>query len=209
MPPSTSATGGYVRPTTAPPPDDALFSRQINELVVGITGLPGSLVRPRWATDPLPTPGVGTDWVAVGVVDVDEPGTPLIQHVGRAFDEEGVEIAYDGRDDLVTHEHIRILASFYGPNANRNAGLFRRGLQVPQNQEILFLNKMGVMDIQPRRHVPEPVNDQWYNRVDVEFRIAREVDESYPILNILTAQGTFRIDGAVPEQTDWNTENNR
>lgn len=212
MPPNTSATGGYLAPSTTPPPSDTDFARQLSNLIAGVTGIAGSLVRPRWQPEPPPIPKITENWVAIGVTAVDpaDRGTASITHVGRAYDDLGVEVPYDGRDDLTEHEMITILASVYGPASGGYASLLRAGLMIDQNWELAHSRGMVLMEVGTIRHVPEMIDGRWYDRRDVEIKIRRQVDRSYPVLNILSAQGELRADRlpstAEPTQ-DWTTEN--
>ena len=45
---NTSASGGYLSPTSSPPADDDALSSILHDLVVGVTGLAPTLVFPRW-----------------------------------------------------------------------------------------------------------------------------------------------------------------
>lgn len=212
MPPNTSATGGYLAPTTTDPPSDIDFGRQLSNLVAGVSGVPGNLVRPRWQPDPPPIPKATTDWFAVGVTTVEpaEKGTPYLRHVGRAYDEAGNEVEYDGRSDLIEHELITVLASAYGPNSGKFSSRLRDGLWLEQNWHLANSRGMVLMDVGPIRHVPEQIDNTWFDRRDVEIKIRREVDRSYPILNILSAQGTFhgdRLPTTAEPTEDWSTEN--
>jgi len=52
---------------TTSPLMDAALDAVFQALVVGITGLPGTLVRPRWQPVPPTQPSVTTNWAAIGV----------------------------------------------------------------------------------------------------------------------------------------------
>lgn len=68
---NTSATGGYLLPEQSPAPleGDALDDF-FHDIVAGITGLDTNLVRPRWQETPPPAPKRGTNWAAVGVMNM-------------------------------------------------------------------------------------------------------------------------------------------
>jgi hypothetical protein len=228
VPPNTSATGGYLAPSTTPPPSDTDFARQLSNLIAGVTGIAGSLVRPRWQPEPPPIPKITENWVAIGATAVDpaDRGTASIIHVGRDYVQDRLargeslpvgsdpasndELLYDGRDDLTEHEMITILASVYGPASGGYASLLRSGLMIDQNWELAHSRGMVLMEVGTIRHVPEMIDGRWYDRRDVEIKIRRQVDRSYPVLNILSAQGELRADRlpstAEPTQ-DWTTEN--
>lgn len=49
--PQDTTTPGYLPPSTSPAYDAAL-DQMFHDLVMGITGLTGDLVRPRWQAEP-------------------------------------------------------------------------------------------------------------------------------------------------------------
>lgn len=176
---NTSATGGYIQPASAATPvGDLELDLVVQALVAGVTGLPGDLVRTRWQPTQPRVPEASMDWCAVGVVLTDtERGTAYVAHDGTG----------QGHDDLVRHEQLDVLASFYGPNAARNAAMLRDGLQIPQNREALGADGLAFVDAGPLRTVPELVNQQWIRRVDLPITLRRAVRREYPVLNILSA----------------------
>lgn len=212
MPPNTSATGGYLLPVTPPPADDLSLDRQLSNLVSGITGLPGSMVRPRWQPEPPPIPAATENWASVGVTESNpEKGTPYFRHVGRDYDPvTHVELPYDGRSDMVEQEELTVLVTFYGPASGELASLLKSGIHVGQNWEQGHSRGLALKGVGAIRHVPEQINREWYMRRDIELRIMREVDRTYSILNILSAQGTLhgdRLPSTAEPSVDWSTEN--
>ena len=177
--PNTSATGGYIQPaSTAAPVADLDLDLVVQALVVGVTGLPGDRVRPRWQPTQPRMPDITVDWCAVGVTVTDtERGAAYVTHDGSG----------DGHDDLVRHEQLEVLASLYGPSAARNAALLRDGLQIAQNRAALDAQGMAFVEAGPVRTVPELVNEQWLRRCDVSLTLRRVVRREYPVLNILSA----------------------
>jgi hypothetical protein len=205
-----SATGGYLAPAeTGPAPaQDSTFEDQLQAIIVGITSLAGDMVRPRWQPRPPVQPKPNEDWCAVGITDVQSEGMPVVQHVGRAYNENGVEVPYDGHDDLQEHERITLLCSFYGPGCNGNAALLRDGLYIAQNREVMRAQGMGLLDVGRVVSLPEQVNMGWIRRVDLEFRVRRQVDRRYPVLNILSAQGAIVADTHAPAPSQgWDSQN--
>jgi len=66
-----SSTGGFLLPLIPPPIplEDDQLDDLLQAWVVGLTGLPSEMVRPRWQT-PTPTrPQSTTDWAAIGITD--------------------------------------------------------------------------------------------------------------------------------------------
>ena len=182
---NTSATGGYIQPTSALPLDDAALDTLLQALVVGITGLPGNLVRPRWQPVAPKQPDASVDWCAVGVMDYDAESNISITHDGTGL----------GQSTSYQNETLDIQASFYGPTARGNASLLRDGLMIAQNRELLSLQEISLKG-QPGRAIraPELVNQQWINRVDLPFTLSRRIVRIWPIENILGINATATTD---------------
>ena len=106
---NTSATGDVLSPVLDTPPEydddlDALFQ----PIVAQITGLDGSLVRPRWqpTVGKVPTPNPGTDWCAIGVTTITPDANPYIEH-------QGGEKLLDYGIRVVSCNHARAVPEFY------------------------------------------------------------------------------------------------
>ena len=173
-----SSTGGYLSPASSPAPlEDVALENLLQQVVVGITGLPGPMVRPRWQPTVPKQPEPSVDWCAIGVVSEDSDDYPVQQHDGTG----------DGHDNFSVHETLPVLATFYGPNAGANAKLLKNGLYVAQNRDQLTANNMALLDVGRIIAVPEQLNLQWIRRYDVPIRIRRKVERIYPVLNLLSA----------------------
>jgi hypothetical protein len=56
--------------------------------------------------------------------------------------------------------------------------------------------------------MPELVNNEWYDRRDMELQLRRQVDRVYQVRNILSAQGVLHADaGGEAHETTFNSEN--
>lgn len=178
-----SSTGGYLSPAVVSPPleDDALTAI-FQQMIVGITALPGNMVRPRWQPNPPKQPEPNVNWCALGISVQTLDDGPAIVHNG----------AGSGSDTYIRHEQIDVLASFYGPAAMQNAQLLSDGLAIPQNLEQLKAQDMNSVDTGPIRSAPDLINEQWVRRYDIELTFRRKITRSYSVLNILTAQGTVQ-----------------
>lgn len=178
-----SSTGGYLSPAVATPPleDDALTAI-FQQMIVGITALPGNMVRPRWQPNPPKQPEPAINWCALGVAVQTPDDGPAIVHNGTG----------NGSDTYIRHQEIAVLASFYGPNGKQNAQLLVDGLGIPQNLEQLKAQDMSSVDEGEIRTAPDLVNEQWVRRYDVNLTFRRKITRSYSVLNILTAQGTVQ-----------------
>lgn len=170
--PNSSATGGYLLET-----ETALnIERFFHDLIMGLTGIDKTLIRPRWQPNQPITPVSGTDWIAFGVSEL-----------------EGDNTAYTVKTltgaNLVRHEKYQVLCSFYGTNAKTTYRKMRDGLEIGQNREVLFLNNMGYVTSSVATHAPELINDIWHDRYDATFQFAREVTKAYNILEIESTHG--------------------
>lgn len=171
---------GYLSPDTLPTPlEDAALDDFFQKIVVGITGIPGNLARPRYQPEPVARPTIDTNWCAVGL-----------------FDQVGEENAYTHRDEqtgvyvMSRQEELNFLCSFYGPNAREYASRLRDGLSIAQNREQLFLNGMGFISCGKLQKMTELVQEQYYQRIDVMIYIRRVVARTYSVPSVLSSSGT-------------------
>lgn len=173
---NTSATGGTLSPALPLPLDDDALDAVFQQLVVDVTGLDGSLVRPRWQATVPKQPEPAVNWCAIGVTEVEQDANPW-------------EL-YDPIANVMTywdHETVTVLASFYGPNSQSFARLLRAGLNVPQNTEELLPYAIRYVDCSTIRAAPELVSEQWIRRQDVSLTFRRKVTMTFQVFNILIA----------------------
>lgn len=170
---STSATGGYLTPTTSVVNDNAL-DLIFQAAVVGITGLPGDMVRPRWQATPPVQPERDVNWCAVGVIDV-------VADANAAF------VDGDTSSQLQRHETMTVLASFYGPQSSGYRQRLRDGLAVKQNQDALKAQGIAFCYADGETIAPALVNNTWRRRHDIRLVFRRNARRSYEILSILSA----------------------
>lgn len=178
---NTSASGGYLRPITPAPAEDAALDDILQAACKGITGIDGALVRPRWQAEPPNLPPQDTDWAAIGVTK-----KPFDTYVAEIQD--GPE-GGDGETILIRHESMEALVSFYGPNCQANASVFRDGLFIAQNREQLQAAGIELVEVGDLTRVPELIKNLWFDRCDVPFEVRRAVTRTYAVLNLLSAEG--------------------
>ncbi len=191
---NTSATGGYLAPTAPVPPDDDDLDNLLQELVAGVTGLPGEMVRPRWQPIVPKQPEPTENWCAMGVSVQMNDSSPAIQH----------DPAGDGSDTYTRHQQIDLVCSFYGPSAKGYAQRLADSMSIPQNSEQLALNGMKFVrasDIQP---VPALVNQQWNRRYDLTLTLRRKITRTYTVLNLLSAEVQSTTDSVPPVAATTN-----
>lgn len=185
-----SSTGGYLQPTAPSPPlEDSALDAIFQQLIVGLTGLPGNMVRPRWQPTVPKMPEPTQNWCAIGVTDIDQDFEPTIVHVPDT----------EGTDKLYRNEILTLLASFYGPAAMQYAAQARDGIFVAQNHGMLVLSGMGLVDVGRLTAAPELLNQQWQRRYDLQFRVRRQVERTYSVLNLLSSDSTLETDSVTTE----------
>lgn len=185
---NTSATGGYLAPTAPVPPDDDDLDNLLQELVAGVTGLPGGMVRPRWQPTVPKQPEPSENWCAMGVTVQGNDAGPAIRH----------DPAGEGSDTYIRHQQIDLMCSFYGPAAKGYAQRLADSMSIPQNSEQLALNGMkfvSASDIQP---APALINQQWNRRYDLTLVLRRKITRTYPVLNLLSADVATETDSVPP-----------
>ena len=171
-----SSTGGYLIPTSGST-DDAALEDLIQAAVVGITGLQGAMVRPRFQEGSPKTPAQGVDWCAVAIVAQRPDANPHLQHVAAGV----------GKSTLTRHEDFDVFATFYGVNAARNATRLRDGFYINQNHEMINNANVSFVDAGEIKLASELVNQIWVRRNDLVLKFRRKITRDYEILNILAA----------------------
>lgn len=164
----------------------------LQTVVVGISGIPGNFVRPKWQPEPPKQPDINTDWIAFGI----ESQTPD----ANAY----VNSQEGGTTVLQRNEDLNLSISIYGPKAIETYGLLRDGFQIPQNRIALFQANIGFTSISEGRHIPDLVNQRWIDRVECSVVLKRQIQRTYPVLTFLSASGTIYVPDVTPDyQLDW------
>ena len=160
---NTSASGGYLVP--APGLSRRQIEDLLNSLIAALTGIPGSLVRPRWQPDPPEIPERHVNWCAFGIMRREMPNFPQVEHDGEG----------DGTSRVLTHETLHCLASFYGPDAEDKALALRSGLHVGQNREPLYHEGMAFVEAGELSYLPElgQHSMRWKPRCDLPLVFRR------------------------------------
>jgi hypothetical protein len=175
-----SIASGYLSPSsTNGDLNDIALAKFLQQIVVGIVGLPGPMVRPRWQAEPPNIPDFGTSWAAVG------PGS-------RKRDSFSALVPSDDGSTVVRNRVMEILCSFYGPDAEANSELLAMGLEVPQNRQTMQLSGFNIIGGAGDSVIaPVLLKERWQYRVDVPFTIRQQQQYEYAVLTLESAQATL------------------
>lgn len=190
-------TIAYVLPSsTTPIPGGLTLTQFIQTVMVGVSGLSGPLVRPKWQVEPPKQPDITVNWMAMGI-DVSTPDA-----------NSWLGLDNSGALNTQRHEGLEVGCSIYGPDAMEIAGLIRDGFQIPNNLEALRSANMGFTEVSPARHIPDFVNERFVNRVQMSVFLRREIQRIYPIVSVTSAVGTIHtVIGNEQYLLDWAVQN--
>lgn len=185
----------YILPTsTAQLPGSLTLEQFIQTVLVGLSGLAGPFVRPTWQPNPPKMPDNDVNWLAFGITS----NTPD----ANAY----VGVKADGSNDFQRHELLDIDCAFYGPLALANASLVRDGFQIQQNLEAMRAADMGFAACEQAIHLPELINERWFNRYQMKILLRRQIRRVYPVLTLLSANGTIHSMTSGDEySSEWQT----
>lgn len=184
---NSSATGGYLTPEASPAPlEGDAFEDFLQEVIVGISGLPSDMVRPRWTPEPANMPASGTNWAAFGISSWNADTYAIEQHSGLS----------DGSEILIRQETDEVLVSFFGPDAASYMALFRDGLQVSQNRYALSAAGVVLQKTGDPVNAPMLMKEKWMRRIDLPVTLRREIRRSYQVLSLLSASSVLQSEGS-------------
>lgn len=191
----------YIQPFSSEPiPNELTVTQFIQTVLVGISGVDGTLVRPKWqANPPKHPPTIETNWIAFGI--------------GLGAPDNNAYIATNPNDPSVVdsqrHETLDVGVSIYGPLALETYALLRDGFQVPQNLQALIDANMGFVEILAARPLPDLLNERFYNRVETSIILRRQVNRLYSVPTILSANGRIYAptSGKIDYSLAWDTQN--
>lgn len=162
-----SATGGYITPSGGSAYDQELEDI-FQAFIVGITTLPGDMVRPRFQTEPPPMPAVGEDWCAFAVKSITPDDGPY-------FDQK------DETMDSIRHEELTLFLSFYGDHGQSIANVLQAGLGIPQNIAQLRAQKIKFLKVGEIITAPDFLNNQYVHRYDLTAVFKRKTLRTFAV----------------------------
>lgn len=165
-----STTRGYLAPVGEVPKYDEALEREISRWIRGVSGLPATLVFPRWTDPQPPVPENGTTWCGFGITTV-----PM------AFSPASVQVSEETSEQWAW-ERVTVICCFYGPRGASAAAAFRAGVFVEQNNTELN-NRAGLTltEVGTLYNLPELINNQWVRRYDLTITLTRKTTRTYNI----------------------------
>jgi hypothetical protein len=191
-----SSTGGPLAPiATGPAPLTGLaLNNFLQAWLAGITGLDGTLVRPRLQAESPIIPDAATAWASFGIAERDGDAFPFVGHDGSQNDGNGL-------DQIIQNEELTLLASFYdlGTNglADFYAELMKQGAAISQNREYLKAQNFDIGWVGNLTTVPSLLKVRWLYRVDLPIYVRRQIVRQYPVLNVLSIASSVTTDSDV------------
>jgi hypothetical protein len=176
-----SSLGGFLPPSGTPPLSGAALYAFLQAWLVGVTGLPGTFVRPSYQPEPPDLPNVGTVWLSFNLGLRTADTFPYIVHNPAGL----------GSDTLQRHEQMEMLCTFYDLGI---ATALRDGAVIPQNCEYLSTQGFKLVSTGDFTPVPVLLKQRWQYRVDLPITLRRQIDRTFAIDNLASAQGTLYND---------------
>lgn len=181
---NTSATGGFLYPTTPTAPNDQELEDILQPWIVGLSGLDGSLVRPLQQEDPPPRPPREVTWISLGVKSHRRDWSAFNHHVSFLQNKEDGSQTRVSYDEQYRNEELEIILSCYGPTADATSAALWNNAQVAQNREYLYLHSLFFTSVEDPITVSEKIKQKWLRRVDLRIRLRRGVSLRYPVLDL-------------------------
>lgn len=183
----------YLQPTGPQPIYGKDLNRFIHDWLAGVidaTNLTPDMIRPYDQSEPPAVPNKGEAWMAFRQTVEEADTYPVVKQVSNGA-------------TLQRHETLRVLCSFYDTGTNgqaaRLAGLLRDSGMIPDNLEGLY--PIVMVGFEKPTVVPSLLSEQWLYRVDLPFRLRRQIDRTYGVPNIEIVDGVLHNDIGLPDVT--------
>lgn len=167
------------------------LNRFLQQWIVGIVGLAGEMVRPRWQAEPGNIPNAGDAWMAFGIRERPSDTFPFVGHKP--------DVGEFGSNELQRNEELNLLCSFYDLGTNGLADDYcarlRDGVMIEQNRDPLYFAGMGLVDTGEPTPVPSLFKARWLYRVDLRLTVRRLIQRIYAVPSLASAEGEIIGDG--------------
>jgi len=192
---NNSQGAGYLVPTSTQGfPKGLSLTQFIQTVLVGVSEIPGTLVRPKYQVEPLSQPDIYTDWLSFGILS-SAPDANAYLNTNT-----------DNSYSMQRHALTEISLSFYGPNALDNYELVRDGFQVTQNLAALKANGLGFVEVTRALRVPDLINERWVDRYESSVILRKETQRTYAVTTFVSANGTINtVVGTEDYVIAWTT----
>lgn len=176
-------------PGSVPMPiSGAAFNKVLHDWLMGLTGLPGNMIMPRWQIIPPNIPdSTIVDWMTFGVTRKSRQGTAFVRHHSAA---PSIGLP-NGFDQNVRWEEFTVLCSIYGPNHDMTETAISQGMWIMQNNESLLQNQIRPIGTDEIVLVPELIKEIWIQRWDLSISMTRQVVLNYAVEDIASAIGSI------------------
>ena len=196
--PATSATGGYLLPSGSTTgsvfPKKLTLQEFLQTILVGISGIQGDLVRPKEQINPPKMPDILTNWIAFHVNE----------SVPDANAYNGLNSA--GQSQSQRQERLELALSIYGPDSFEISRVVRDGLWVQQNLELMRAYGMGLVEVSRIIHMPELINERWFQRFDMSVFLNMETLRTYRVLPLESANGIIATNTTPETIKPWQVQ---
>lgn len=142
----------------------------IHDLILGLTDIPGDLIRPVWQEEQPQQPTILTNWCAFGFTEFRNQWLPIKD--------------YSSGTQMTMMEFFTCALWMYGPQAVNNCALIRDSLFISRNREALLAVGTKFIDTSAIRRIPELINTKMYERAYMEIELVRGVYRNYNIQEI-------------------------
>ena len=164
-------------PSPVPLFDDPL-DNLIQANIVNITGLPASMVRPRFQPEPASHPEYNVDWCAFGIASYDNDA--FAAHTFNPTGNGGTGSMTVERDELIT-----VNLSFYGPDNYQYISAYREGIALDFNRFDLYAANTNLVSVGQIVNLPALLKDKWVKRLDTKVVFRRRVSRSYGVVPLI------------------------
>jgi len=165
--------------------DDDALTDFIQSWLVGITGLPGQYVRPRWQQEPPEIPPNNVTWMEFGIRGRARDFDAFVTHFAATTNP--VAPAYEL---VFRSEGLDVDCIIYGPNSDAVTTAMAGATKVEQNLWPLAAQGIRFGSMGDPIAAPEKIKQKWVRRNDIRVSLRRAVSLRYPVQDLESVQVT-------------------